>query len=100
MTQPSLLDALLRVDEHADPDWKDVARDAIAFLATTRHEFTTDDVWAELDRHSATTHEPRALGALMRKAARQRLIAPTDRYVTSTRAACHSRPVKVWRTLR
>lgn len=108
--QPSLFDvpagieardqAIEQVEAHADPTWKLHATAAIRWLARTRPEFTTDDVWQELHvRNHGGPREPRALGALMVAAAKQGLIEPTDRYVPSQRPDCHRRPVKVWRSL-
>jgi hypothetical protein len=110
MEQPGLFDpaqaaeaaneALAKVEAHADPDWKDRARGIIHELARVRVEFTTDDVWKELALAGVETHEPRALGALMREAAGAHIIAATDRYRPSARVACHGRPVRVWRSRR
>lgn len=47
----------------------------------------------------ARTHEPRALGALMREAARAGDIEATDAWALSERVACHRRPLRVWRSL-
>lgn len=107
---PSLFDALAaiqatneaieRVDRNANPDWKTHARAAIQFLARTRQEFTTDDVWEFMhQRGHDAPHEPRALGALMREAAKQRLIEATDRVRPSERPQCHMNPKRVWRSL-
>jgi len=93
-------EALARVEAHADPDWKDRAYAIIFELARVRVEFTTDDVWRELGQAGVDTHEPRALGALMRQAAADHVIAPTDRYKPSSRVVCHGRPVRIWRSRR
>lgn len=88
------------VDEHAAPDWKIEARRVVRHLAETKPEFTTDPVWFMLERFTeAETHEPRALGAVMRAAARDRLIVATDRTVESVRVANHRRPVRIWKSL-
>ena len=88
-------EAIDRVDRNADPDWKEHALTVVEQLAMTRATFTTDDVWARLDPAFAT-HEPRALGAVMRKAAALGLIRATSTYENSTRVECHGRPVRVW----
>lgn len=94
-------EAIAQVDEHANPDWKDDAYAAVVQLTETMSEFTTDDVWYSLkDSQRGATHERRAMGAIMRKAARAGLIEPTERYLTSTRAICHSAPKRVWRSVR
>ena len=73
------------------------AHRAVATLASTRVEFTTDDVWALIGEGWADA-EPRALGAVMRGAARAGLIERTDRVRESSRPSCHRRPVAVWRS--
>lgn len=92
--------AIAQVSRNATPAWKKVAADAIRAVANDRYEFTTDDVWVELERAGAgDAREPRALGALMRFAAADGLIAPTARYVESKRAVNHARPLRVWHSL-
>ncbi len=92
--------AIKQVDEHARPDWKVEARKIVRHLAETRSEFTTDPVWFMLERFTdAETHEPRALGAVMRACAKDRLIVATDRTVESVRVANHRRPVRIWKSL-
>jgi hypothetical protein len=94
-----LADALARVAAHADPEWWEVAVTAVYSLASRHRALTTDQVWQLLDPGEVTTHERRALGAVMRATARAGLIAPTDRYVPSERPQAHRRPVRVWRSL-
>lgn len=91
-----LLDYLAAVEAHANPDWKDEAERVIDLLAATCQQFTTDDVWQRLGHVS--THEPRALGALMKRAASRGVIRATDGWATSTRPECHGRPIRVWRS--
>jgi hypothetical protein len=92
-------EALVRVARNADATWRDVAARAVRFLAETRREFTTDDVWALLQHYypELGTHEPRALGAVMRQVAREGYIEATGRYRESGRAVCHRNPKKIWR---
>lgn len=108
--QPSLFDvikgieardkALTAVEYNTDPEWQTPAEQAIAWLARSRETFTTDDVWQHLYQHGHTfPHEPRAMGALMRNAARAGLITASDRVIPSQRPECHRRPVRVWRSL-
>lgn len=94
-------DAIARADVNADPDWKEVALKAVRWLATESAEFTTDDVWWALNTYypNLGTHEPRALGAVMRRASRDGFIEPTNRVKESERAVCHRNPKKVWRSL-
>lgn len=92
-------EAIDRVEEHAHVDWNHEVDQAI--LKTARHHpfFTTDDVWAALLELPASTHEPRAMGAAMRRAYTAGWIRPVDRWELSKRPACHRRPVRIWQSL-
>jgi len=91
-------EAIDRVEANAHHDWLVQARQAVLWLAHNRDEFTTDDVWGLLSNTGVGTHEPRALGAVMRWAARSGVVVKTDRVVNSCRVECHARPVAVWRS--
>lgn len=92
--------AIARVESHADPAWLNIAEFAVSQLCVTEDEFSTDAVWGWLSRNTPLQpHEPRALGAVMRKAAIDGLIASTGRYQQSEREECHNRPVAIWRSL-
>jgi len=92
-------EALARVDTHADPDWKQTALDVVHDLARTRDEITTDDVWRVIEQRGVGTHEHRALGAVMKRAAAEGWIARTDRTRRSERVQRHAGDVRVWRSL-
>lgn len=93
-------DALQRVDEHADPDWRDLAYRCVLAVARRLDHFTTDEVIDELAQYpDITTHEPRALGPVMMRAARENVIAATDRFVKSNAVSRHRAPKQVWRSL-
>jgi hypothetical protein len=92
-------EALERVEENAHADWLMAAEWAVTGLAFNYEEFTSDDIWKAVNEQGFSTHEPRAMGAVMVKAARAGMIAPTDRWVQSKRTACHGRPIRVWRSL-
>jgi hypothetical protein len=92
-------EAINMVEAHSNDNWIREARRIVLSLARTQKEFTTDEVWAQLDLLDARTHEPRSMGAVMRSASRARWTTPTDRVRKSVRPECHSRPVRVWRSL-
>lgn len=89
--------AITRAGRHADPDWMRAALAAVHWCATRYTDFTTDAVWERLLlQNVAPPREERALGAVMRHAARRHWIVATDRYVKSARRACHARDLRVW----
>lgn len=92
--------AIVRVDLAADPTWKKAADFAIRAVAYERAEFTTDEVWQTLHELAVESpHEPRALGAAMKRAARDGLISATNKIEQSARAVCHAAPKRVWRSM-
>ena len=92
--------ALVDVAVNADPDWWQHAVNIVRDVAATSFDFTTDDIWCELERRSiATPHEPRAIGAVVVAVKRLGLIAPTNRYRPSSRPECHARPIRVWQAV-
>lgn len=93
MTQLSIEQA----EAHADIKWKRAAYQAVINLANVRTFFTTDQVWEVLEKKGLSTHEPRALGAIMQQAKRNGVIESTGQYVQSHRRECHSRPIPVYR---
>lgn len=90
-------EAIDRVERNAAEEWKRVAYEAVRMVCNQRQEFTTDDVWRLL---RDKPDEPRAMGAIMRQAARSGLCYKTDRVIESAIPTCHRRPVAVWRSLR
>ena len=98
--QAAANEAIARVEANADPGWMTLAYQTVCSLAETHDTLTTDEIWAALPRDGRGTHDPRALGPVMRRAAHDRLIRATASYVPSRRPGCHARPVRVWLSLR
>lgn len=100
-TGPDLRDeAIVRVEAHAAPVFKELAFAAVCRVARRRHSFIVDMVWAELELgEAAPTHEKRAMGAVMVRASRAGIIEPTDEFRASEQRNCHSNPRRVWRSL-
>ena len=92
-------EAVARVDANANKEWKVRAYEVVQYLASAEDEFTTDDVWAMLDSSAENTHERRAMGGVITRAARAGLIENTGRVKKSTRVVCHQNPKAVWRSL-
>lgn len=82
------------------------ARRLIDVLASARPSFTTDEVWAELDKRPVggfslynAPDEPRHMGVVMRQAQKDGMIRPTMMFRHSERPVCNKRPVRVWESL-
>lgn len=93
--------AINQVERNADPSWLHAAALVIRALCRTQLYWSSDDVWAGLDILDVEApHEPRAMGAAIRQAARLGLCEASGRYVASTRVECHARPLALWRSKR
>jgi hypothetical protein len=92
-------EGIAKADANVDKAWALVALKAVSWLAMTQEEFTADDVWGILATDPAFTHEPRALGGVMRRAVSCGYIESTDRYILSSRPECHRNPKRVWKSL-
>ena len=88
-------EAISRVRDNADQDWRTYALNAVRRIAQQRSEFTTDNVWESLEGW-ASTHDPRAMGAVMTDAARAGICRKSDRVRPSERKECHRRPIAIW----
>ena len=97
--QLALEDALIRVANGANPEWVQAASGALAQLARRLPELTADEVWEELADKHVDTPNGKAMGNIMRNAARARLITRTDRTVKTRRPTRNRGDVRVWRSL-
>lgn len=89
-------EAIQRVKEHAPQDWLIAAEGLIlnAFCAP----FTSDDIWELLaDAGYEVPHEKRAMGAVLKKLAREKKIVATGRWVASSLKSNHGRPQREWK---
>lgn len=94
--QLSLDDALTRVEEHGNDAWFDFAWHVVQEVARTNGTFIVDAVW---DAGLGKPPEARAIGVVILRAVRERLIEPTDEYRPSAQPGCHKVPRRVWRSL-
>lgn len=85
--------AISQAGENAPAAWMAEAIGTVRLLAESQAKFTADDIW----RLTGAPPEPRALGAVMRRAQRDGLAEATDQFVTSERR--HGAPIRVWRSL-
>ena len=82
--------------DDADAAWKVAALEALDELGRELEDLTTDDLWHRLDELGVDPpHDGRAMGPLMRHAAKAGLVEQTDQYRPSTRR--HMTPIRVWR---
>ena len=80
--------AVNKVESNTDSNWLRAAETVIKMLAKSRvNGFTTDDVWEQLDRIGMTgqVHDNRALGPVMSRCARSKIIVATGQYAPSVR---------------
>jgi len=108
--QPSLFDydrdkarlaresAIKRVGDNAEHDWKDVAYESVLRTASELDSFIVDEVWKRMPK-GYSTHENRAMGAIIRKAVSDGVIAKTDQYRPSAKKSSHGAIRSVWRSL-
>lgn len=90
-------EAIKRVTAHAAVGFIAAARVALEKCCFTMETFTTDEIWA-LIPEGITTHEPRAMAAIMRFAERNNWASPLDQYRPSVRPEAHAGPKRVWRS--
>lgn len=90
-------EAIDRVERNTSEEWKKTALRAVKWRAKKGMPFTTDDVWADLEGAAVIPpREPRAMGAIMRKAVSDGCIVATEKTIKSKKASNHKRPVRVW----
>jgi hypothetical protein len=84
----------------ANADWVTVALRAGRWLAKRQETMTSEDIWDAISTHypKCETPEPRAMGAIMRRIAKQGYIFPTDKTVKSGKSKNHNRPQRVWKS--
>ena len=83
--------------------WTSVAMEAVLAVAKTQPSLTTDDVWGVLDVMCIPRpDEPRAMGSVMRRAVRDRVVDITNvtrqsqRAVTADGGRHHVAPVRLY----
>lgn len=85
-----------RAEANADAAWRAAAGRAVQIVAATHVTFTTDEVHQQLDSMGVTTHDTRALGAVLKAAAKSGWCTQTDNFRASKRPEAHARPQRVW----
>jgi hypothetical protein len=91
----------IRRVEKPNAGWiEEVVRYAVRPVAKLREEFTTDAVrwYVENRLDLPLPTDWRALGPVMRRAARLGICEPTGCWSESCRGKCHARPLMIWRS--
>lgn len=84
--------ALDLIEANTDPDWAEDALLAIERVCREKEDFICDDIWKTGLR---STHNDKALGPVLSRAARLGLCAKTDRLRPSLRSHLSGKPVWV-----
>lgn len=89
-----------QAEANADVLWRLAAFDAIVAVAREQPFLTTDHVVERMRPGGAQTHEWRALGPIMLRAAREGVIKKSGLpSVLCRRRSRHAAPITVWRSL-
>jgi len=93
-----------QVEQNANHEWMEFMLDLVWEVCLIMRQFTTDDVYDRYYAHPPEnrpwTHEHRAMGPVMNKAARLGFCKPADvRSIPSRRASLHASPRTVWDSL-
>lgn len=86
-----------RVEMGADAAWKERAYAVVERVARSQELFHPDDVWTALG--DDVPREARALGAVMRRIAKDQVAMPTDWAQRSKLANCNQHWRPIWRSL-
>jgi hypothetical protein len=91
-------EGMARAEANANPDWKAFMLEQVRLVCMEQPRFTSDDVFARAAESSdaPSTHEGRAFGPVMMRAAKLGYCRPTNLTMRSSRASNHSRPIAVW----
>jgi hypothetical protein len=95
-------EGMARVEEHAEPGWNDTMYALVEEIVRRQVTFTSDDVFdlAELRGVAHGTHDRRAFGPVMMRAARDGLCRKANVAAQpSRRASLHASPRAVWVSL-
>lgn len=83
----------------ANERWKLAAQAALISVARRLPFFTSENIREEIEnmKNPPTTHEMRALGAILLKAYKEEIIVPHN-FDTYRRRSRHAAPVRMWKS--
>lgn len=87
-------------EKSANEEWSHHMVEMVRLTCMEQLLFTADDVFerSEMVPNAPTTHDSRAFGPVMIRAAKKGYCEQTDVTQKSRRASCHHRPLAVWRS--
>lgn len=94
-------EAMARAEDHASKGWKEVMLELVRLTCREQLLFSADDVFDRYDslpNKPLETHDKRAFGPVMMKAAKLGYCEKTDRVRDSTRKSLHASPIAIWRS--
>jgi hypothetical protein len=98
LAQEATDEAIARVDERAQDEWKEAALKAVEKVCRLKATFTPDDIWEYVDRPPMGM-APQALGPVMQRARGLKWCIPTGQFVPSTIPSQHKNPIREWKSL-
>ena len=93
------VEGMERAEENAPAEWVAAADAAVREAARLHREITTEIVWLLMPHELREVREPRALGAVMKRASAEKVIEDTGRVEKTSLKRAHRRPKAVWRSL-
>ena len=95
-------EAMERVEKNATKAWSDLMLELVRCICLDTRRFTTDEVFDRYDSiegDKPVTHETKAMGPVMLRAARLGYCRNTETTEKSRRKSCHNRPLAIWESL-
>lgn len=95
-------EAMQRVEANANKAWSDFMLNLVYLTCREQYRFTTDE---PMDRYDAApepkpvTHEKRAMGPVMTRAAKMGYCRKTNIVEPSRRSKLHASPIAIWESL-
>jgi hypothetical protein len=92
---------MARAKRHSNSHWWVCMMQCAKEVAERKPYLYTDDIvqLCRMRHPNASTHEPRAIGPLMRDCCKLGYFERTQDHVESTQAQNHRRPIRVWHSL-
>jgi hypothetical protein len=95
-------EAMERVEANADRAWYHLMLELVRQICVDRPRFTTDEAFERYDAiegDKPATHETKAMGPVMLRAAKLGYCRKTNTTENSNRKSCHNRPLAIWESL-